>query len=189
MRAFGPATASSCSARGRSEFCAARLRGCAARGGGRRLGTRSRAAGRRHGNTAASRSSATRREWAQRSRRPGRRRRRRCDRRFGRAGDGARPRPPGRLDQQSRLGTAAARLLARSARAEERHAARQLQPQLADLGTRHSLDRDRERSTCGRSPAASGRSPQWHEAFETMHSGQDRESGSQASKLEPTGDA
>ena len=30
------------------------------------------------------------------------------------------------------------RLLARSARAEERHAARQLQPQLADLGARHS---------------------------------------------------
>ena len=68
-------------------------------------------------------------------------------------------RAAGRLDQQGGLGPAAARLLARSARAEERHAAGQLQPQLADLGARDPADRRPARSTCGRSPAASGRWP------------------------------
>ena len=77
---------------------------------------------------------------------------------------------PGRLDQQSRLGPAAGRLLARSARAEEHHAARQLQSQLADLGARDSFDRIRR---ARRRPITGGVWPlaEWHDAFETMHSG------------------
>ncbi len=42
---------------------------------------------------------------------------------------------PGRLGQQGRLGPGALRLFARSAGAKEHHAPRQLQPQLANLGT------------------------------------------------------
>jgi alcohol dehydrogenase/L-iditol 2-dehydrogenase len=48
----------------------------------------------------------------------------------------------GRLDQQGGLGAAAGKFLARSASTEEHHVARQLQPQLANLGASDSVDCD-----------------------------------------------
>ena len=78
-------------------------------------------------------------DWARATDGLGRRWRHRRRRRFRDAEVGDADRAAQRVDQQSRLGPAAAQFLARSARAEEHPAAGKLQPQLADLGARAAI--------------------------------------------------